>query len=272
MLVFVEGAAESVVAQDAEPGDLVWVVDRFGERMERGGAAEGSVRLRRGNRGKRTVATPEPRPRSYPIRPAGSNSWTAHSFGISATSCTPLRKVETFYNRHQGGQELPPGRRSPPRCRAKTGCGQDPADGALPHPMAQADQLALDSPVSPSGILLGQSDDQVTHRSGIGGLPGLFGYLQRCLTSPVPGQQGARRHDPMCPQPLWKLTGERGQDRPVGPIRSRTRDLTAQHRHLMPQHEDFHLLGGIAASHQHQPPHDPDQDQIQQTETHGERE
>jgi hypothetical protein len=44
MLVFVEGAAESVLPTDVESGDLCRVADRTGEWMERGGAVEGSVR------------------------------------------------------------------------------------------------------------------------------------------------------------------------------------------------------------------------------------
>jgi hypothetical protein len=55
-----------------------------------------------------------------------------------------------------GGQELPPGRRRSSRRRAGPGRGQDPADRPLPHPVPQAEQLALDAPVSPAGILPGQ--------------------------------------------------------------------------------------------------------------------
>jgi hypothetical protein len=44
MLVFVEGATESVLPQDVEPGDLCRVGDRTGERIKRGGVAEGAVR------------------------------------------------------------------------------------------------------------------------------------------------------------------------------------------------------------------------------------
>jgi hypothetical protein len=43
-------------------------------------------------------------------------------------------------------------------------------------------------------------------------------------------------------------------------------DLAAQHRHLIPQHEDFRFLGGIAAGQQNQPAHNPEEDQIRQSE------
>jgi len=51
------------------------------------------------------------------------------------------------------GQELPPGRRRPPRRGSEAGGGQDPADRPLPHPVPQADHLTLDAPVPPAWIL-----------------------------------------------------------------------------------------------------------------------
>jgi hypothetical protein len=55
-----------------------------------------------------------------------------------------------------GGQELPPGRRRPARRRLEPSGGQDPADRPLPHPVPQAEQLALDAPVPPARVLPGQ--------------------------------------------------------------------------------------------------------------------
>jgi hypothetical protein len=48
-------------------------------------------------------------------------------------------------------------------------------------------------------------------------------------------------------------------------------DLAPEHRRLMPQYENFRFSGGVAAGQQHQPAHNPDEDQIQQTEAHEER-
>jgi hypothetical protein len=138
--------------------------------------------------------------------------------------------------------------------------------------MPQAGQLALNPSVSPPRILAGQAYDQVTYflwdrraagAARVGPVP-----LDQ---SAMPGQQGARRHDPMHPKPAWKMSGEHSQDRPVGPVQPRMSDLAAQHRHLMPQHEDLQLLRDVAANHQDQPTHDSNEDQIQQPETHEQR-
>jgi len=52
-----------------------------------------------------------------------------------------------------GGQELPPGRRCPARRGTEPGGGQDPADRPFPHPIPQAQQLALDAQVTSARVL-----------------------------------------------------------------------------------------------------------------------
>jgi hypothetical protein len=62
------------------------------------------------------------------------------------------------------GQELPPGRRRPPRRGPEPGGGrQDPADRPLPHPVRQAEQFALDALVSPARVLPRQLLHQCPH-------------------------------------------------------------------------------------------------------------
>ena len=65
--------------------------------------------------------------------------------------------------------------------------------------------------------------------------------------SAVPGQQRARRDQPMTAQHGWKQPGQRRQDCPVGLVRLRPGDLTAEHRDLMPEHHDLRILGRLAA-------------------------
>ena len=48
----------------------------------------------------------------------------------------------------------------------------------------------------------------------------------------------------------WQQLGERGQDRPVGPVRLRPGDLPPEHCDLMPQHHDLGILGRFAAAQQ----------------------
>jgi hypothetical protein len=57
---------------------------------------------------------------------------------------------------------------------------------------------------------------------------------------------------------------QRGEQRPVSPIRSRTGDQTAQDRDLMSQHQDLNLFRGVAPCEEHQPAEQPDHEQIQE--------
>src|ERR671921_540857 len=57
----------------------------------------------------------------------------------------------------------------------------------------------------------------------------------------------------------------------VGPGRSWPANLTAQHRDLVAQDEDFHVLGGGTASDEHEPAEYPYRDQVQQSEQHSPR-
>jgi hypothetical protein len=52
--------------------------------------------------------------------------------------------------------------------------------------------------------------------------------------APVPAEQGARRHDSVQPQVPGEQSRECGDDGPVGPVRFREDDLTAQDGDLMP--------------------------------------
>ena len=87
----------------------------------------------------------------------------------------------------------------------------------------------------------------------------------------MPGEQRPWCDEPMCAQHGWQMPGQRGQDRPVGPVRFRLGDLTPEHRNLMAEHHDLRLLGRRAATEQHQPAEDPDSDQVEQPESHERR-
>ena len=45
-------------------------------------------------------------------------------------------------------------------------------------------------------------------------------------------------------------------------------DLAAQDRDLMPEHQDFHVLGNIAAGEESQPAEQPDREQIGEAKEH----
>ena len=109
--------------------------------------------------------------------------------------------------------------------------------------MAETEEFALDAPVPPPWVLPGQPLDQfaeiIRDWWASGGVRiGPFVLDQ----APVPGEQGARRHDPIGPKTLGQQSRQRGDHGTVGPVRLRAADLTAQDRKLVPQHQDFHIL------------------------------
>jgi hypothetical protein len=84
----------------------------------------------------------------------------------------------------------------------------------------------------------------------------------------VPGEQGARRHDPVQPKVPGQQPRQRGDHRAVSPVWLRPGDLAAQDSDLVPQYQDLHVFGGIAAGEQSQPAEQPDHEQIGKTEEH----
>ena len=54
----------------------------------------------------------------------------------------------------------------------------------------------------------------------------------------------------------------------VSPVRFRAGDLAAQDRDLVPEHQDFHVLGNIAAGEERQPAEQPDHEQIDEAKEH----
>jgi hypothetical protein len=87
----------------------------------------------------------------------------------------------------------------------------------------------------------------------------------------MPGQQGARRHDPVQPQATGQQPGQRGEHDAVSPVRSRARDLTPQHRNLMPEDQDLRVLDGVTARQQRQPAEYPDHEQVGEANEHKRR-
>jgi hypothetical protein len=71
------------------------------------------------------------------------------------TPCIDVQEVTGQNAGRLAGQELPPGRRRPPRRGSQADDGQDPADRPLPHPVSQAKQFSLDAPVPTAWVLLG---------------------------------------------------------------------------------------------------------------------
>jgi hypothetical protein len=54
----------------------------------------------------------------------------------------------------------------------------------------------------------------------------------------------------------------------VGPVRLRAGDLTTQDRNLVPQHQDLHVLRGVAPREEHYPAEQLDHEQIDEAKEH----
>jgi hypothetical protein len=102
-----------------------------------------------------------------------------------------------------------------------------PADRAFTDLVPESGELALDAPTTPARVFSRQPYDQIAYLDGNRRTPsrGRVGPAPFDQTA-VPVKQRARLHDPMVPQPARHDTGERGEDCPIGPVRSRPGDLT----------------------------------------------
>ena len=123
-----------------------------------------------------------------------------------------------------------------------------------PHPVPQAEQLALDAQVPPARVLprqlLHQRADLVRDRRA--SRPVRIGPLL-ADQAPVPGQQGARGYDPVQPQAVGQRPCQGGEYGTVSPVRSRAGDLSPEDRDLVAEDQDLHVLGSVAARQEGQP-------------------
>jgi hypothetical protein len=151
--------------------------------------------------------------------------------------------------------------------RPEAGGGQDPADRFRAQAVSEPDEFTLDAAVAPGRILLRQVHhevtDLVTDRWAAG--PVRVGPLFRDQAA-VPAQQRGWGNETMQTQLRGDQPSQGGQDRSVWPGRTRSTDLTTQHRDLMAQDEDLDVPGSGAAGEQPKPAEHRDTDQIQQSE------
>ena len=182
-----------------------------------------------------------------------------------------MEEVGREHGRGLRAQELPPGRVGTPLGRrGNLQRLEDPADRRCADPVAELEQLTLDSLVSPAVVLGGDPLDER------GDLSADWRPSRPVAVSPlagdqaaVPAQDGAGGDQPVRPQPCRQEPGQRGEHRPVGPVQPGPRMGPAQHGDLMPQHQELGVLGGRRPGEQDQPAAEPDQNEIEQAEGHG---
>jgi len=78
-------------------------------------------------------------------------------------------------------------------------------------------------------------------------------------------------HDPVPPEVCGQQPRERGDHGAVGPAWRWAGDLAAQDGDLVPQHQDFRILHGIASHEQRQPAKQPDHEQADEANEHERR-
>src|SRR5207302_6646226 len=102
----------------------------------------------------------------------------------------------------------------------ESGGGKDPLDRSFADAVAEADEFALDAAVAPPRVLPGQSLDEFAdfvrdrRASDIVRVGPLVPKQ-----APVPGEQGARRDNPVQPQACGQEPGQGGDHGAVGPVR-----------------------------------------------------
>jgi Resolvase, N terminal domain len=142
-------------------------------------------------------------------------------------------------------------------------------DGRVADLVTEPGQLAVHSAVSPGRVLSRQPQRKLAYFLADPGPAWPVGIRPLALDQlAVPGQHGARHNQPMGAPCCRHPPGQRRQDRSVGPVQLRPRDLTPQHRDFVAEDHDLRILGTLAAAQQHQPAKDPDHDQVEQAKGH----
>ena len=131
----------------------------------------------------------------------------------------------------------------------------------LPHRggsdrVAELDEFALHPPVPPRGVLRRHADHELADRSCRRRPPGTSaaGVVPRaCDQPPVPGEQRRRdHHEHFTPPSAWDQPGQCCEPQPVARLVADPADLAAQDRVLMPEHQEFDVLGHLAPGQRHQ--------------------
>jgi hypothetical protein len=133
--------------------------------------------------------------------------------------------------------------------------------------MAEADQLAVDAPVAPAGILAGHPQHQDTDRRR-----DRWSALSSARVGPAAGdelvvraQQGSGRDQSQLAQRGGQQPAQRAEHRSVGPGQCWP-GVAAQHGDLVTQHQDLDVLGGVGAGEQRQPAQHAKEHQVDESE------
>ena len=171
-----------------------------------------------------------------------------------------------------GCQELPPRRAGPARRRIDARSTQDLPHGGRRYGDAELRQFAMDPAMSPQRILLRQANHQAgdaPDRRRAAGLAPLARVVLAASQFAVPGQERRGRHgeDPG-PAPARQEPCHRGEPHPVAQLVSYPAGMPAQHRVLVPEHEQFGIFRPVTAEHQDGQAEHPARQQVDDLEQH----
>jgi hypothetical protein len=143
-------------------------------------------------------------------------------------------------------------------CGAGPGSVQDPPHRGRCDPVAEPGEFALPAPVPPHRIVGRDADDELADRGLRGrppGTPPVRVSPCACDQAPVPGEQRRRGHrDHLGPPVPGDQPGQCRQPQPVARLVADPADLAAQHRVLVPEHQELGILGHLTPGQHHQQP------------------
>ena len=119
---------------------------------------------------------------------------------------------------------------------------------------AELGQLAVNTAVTPERVLLRQADGEpgdAPDRRRAAGPASFAGVVFPGGEPAVPGQQRRGRHrEDLRPAPARDEPGKRGEPGPVGGFVPYPAGVPAQHRVLVPEHQQLGVLLLVTADHQ----------------------
>jgi len=122
--------------------------------------------------------------------------------------------------------------------------------------VAELDEFALHPPMPPRRVVGRDADDELADRGWRGRPPGpppVRVIPFACDQAPVPGEQSRRGHREHLGPPLpGDQPGQGRQPQPVARLVADPADPAAQHRVLMPEHQELGILGHLTPGQHHQ--------------------
>src|SRR6266511_2274520 len=150
-------------------------------------------------------------------------------------------------------QELAPAGSRPPRCWLQLRLGEQPADTGRRHPEAELHEFAADPAMAPTRVLPSEPQHQLANlrRQFRPSTP--TGRLSPLPTDKrlMPAQERPRREQKHAPRRAGEMQRRGSEQRPIGWLELRPRDLSAQDLELVPKHQQldvFHVQPAAASN------------------------